>query len=152
MNMHSFPSFLVPYPLVALLWLSPLFAVDPVNTSFTGLAIKGYDPVAYFLLKTPVKGSKQYAYEWRGATWLFANPNHLKMFQNFPENYAPQYGGYCAWAVSQNDTANIDPKAWRIVNGKLYLNYNADIQRKWEADQVWFIELADQHWPHLLKK
>lgn len=130
-----------------------VWAVDPVNTTrFGGLAVEGYDTVAYFTEQKPVKGSKEHSYEWMDTTWRFSSAANLEKFKANPEQYAPQYGGYCAWAVSQNSTANIDPKAWKIVDGKLYLNYNAKIQKKWEKDIPGFIKLADTNWPKLLKK
>ena len=76
----------------------------------------------------------------------------LALFQAAPENYAPQYGGYCAWAVSQNDTASADPKNWSIVDGKLYLNYNDEIQKRWESNQSGFIEDGDKNWPGLVAR
>lgn len=127
-----------------------LHAVEPVNTTFFGnLAIKGYDPVAYFTKGKPVKGSKEHTWEYRDASWRFSSEKHRDLFAENPETYAPQYGGYCAWAVSQGDTADIDPEAWSIVDGKLYLNYNQKIQQRWEQDIPGFIEKADRNWPDL---
>lgn len=126
-------------------------AADAVNTTLFGnVAIKGYDPVAYFTDGRPVKGSKDHELEWNGATWRFASTDHLEAFEAEPERYAPQYGGYCAWAVSQGYTANIDPQAWRIVDGRLYLNYSKEVQRKWESDIPGHIEAADTNWPGVL--
>ena len=128
-------------------------AIEPVNkTFFGGLAIKGYDPVAYFKESKPVKGSKDFVFEWNNATWQFASAEHRDAFAANPEKYAPQYGGYCAWAVSQNKTADIDPNAWKILNDKLYLNYDSEIQKKWEQDFSGNIEKADKNWPELLKR
>lgn len=128
-------------------------AVAPVNTSVFGrLAIDGYDPVAYFVAGKPVKGRAELTYEWQGAKYRFASPANLDAFRAAPVKYAPQYGGYCAWAVSQSYTADVDPQAWRIVDGRLYLNYNRDIQKKWEADVPGHIRRADVNWPGLLKK
>lgn len=135
--------------LAALAW--PAAATDPVNqTLFGGYAIKGYDTVAYFELDRPAKGDKSYAHDWNGATWLFVSAEHRDLFAADPEQYAPQYGGYCAWAVSQGDTANIDPKAWKLVDGKLYLNYSPKIQRQWEQDTAENILRADSNWPKIL--
>jgi len=128
-------------------------ALDPVNkTFFGGKAIKGYDPVAYFTDGKPVKGDKQFSHEWKGATWLFSSAAHRDAFAKEPEKYAPQYGGYCAWAVSQNSTADIDPDSWKIVDGKLYLNYNKEIQDKWAKDIPGNIKKADANWPGLAGK
>jgi YHS domain-containing protein len=128
-------------------------AAKPVNTTLIGnKAIKGYDPVAYFTHGRPVKGDKQYTHDWNGATWYFATDEHRMRFKQEPDRYAPQYGGYCAWAVSQGDTADIDPEAWKIVDGKLYLNYSLKIQKKWEADIPGLVRKANENWPKLLAK
>ncbi len=129
----------------------PLAAVEPTNkTLFGGLAIEGYDAVAYFENGEPQKGSKKHVAEWNGATWRFATAAHRELFEAQPEKYAPQYGGYCAYAVSQGKTAGIDPDSWTILDGKLYLNYNKKIQTKWEADTPGYIRSADLAWPKLL--
>lgn len=126
-------------------------AVEPVNqTTFGGVAIEGYDPVAYFDDGMPVEGSKEWTAEWNGATWRFASAEHRDAFLADPEAYAPQYGGYCAWAVSQGSTAGIDPDAWTVRDGKLYLNYNKSVQEKWLADAEAAIERADANWPGLV--
>ena len=128
-------------------------AVSEINTTLIGsVAIKGYDPVAYFTDSKPVKGEKKYTHKWKEANWRFASINNRDLFAADPEKYAPQYGGYCAYAVSQNSTANIDPTQWTIVDGKLYLNYNKKINQKWAAKRAEFITLADSLWPGLLKK
>lgn len=128
-------------------------ALDPVNKTFlSGEAIHGYDPVAYFTQGRPVEGKDEFKYQWQGAAWLFASKQDLDAFAANPAKYAPQFGGYCAWAVSQNDTADIDPNAWKIVNGKLYLNYDKDIQKKWELNQAANIAAGEKNWPSLLKQ
>lgn len=115
-------------------------------------AIKGYDPVAYFSESKPVQGTDEHTYEWKGATWHFANAENLETFTEDPEKYAPQYGGYCAYAVANGYTAKIDPEAWKIVDGKLYLNYNKDVQQDWESKQQEYIEQANQNWPKVLEE
>lgn len=131
----------------------PALALDPVNKTFlSGEAIHGYDPVAYFNQGRPVEGKDELSFHWQGATWLFATAADRDAFIAAPAKYAPQFGGYCAWAVSQNDTADIDPTAWKIVNGKLYLNYDKDIQKKWEANQAANIAAGEKNWPALLKR
>ena len=139
---------------LGLLALSPLtlLAEKPVNTTFFGVAIKGYDAVAYFTDAKPVEGSSDFTSEWNGATWRFASAAHRDLFKGSPDKYAPQYGGYCAWAVSQGYTANIDPAAWAIVDGKLYLNYSREVQKTWQGDVPGNITKADANWPKLLKK
>ena len=124
----------------------------PVNTTIFGLAIKGYDPVAYFKDSKPVKGDAAFSFDWNGATWRFSSAENLAAFQAAPENYAPQYGGYCAWAVSRGYTAGIDPAAWKIVNGKLYLNYSSDVQKMWVEDMPGNITKANANWPKIVKK
>jgi YHS domain-containing protein len=130
-----------------------LRAVAPVNTSLFGhLAVKGYDVVAYFTDGKPVEGSKSITAEHAGAVYRFASEEHRNLFLSDPDKYLPAYGGYCAWAVSQNSTAGIDPTAWKIVDGRLYLNYNEEVQKKWLADIPGFIAAADKNWPGLRDK
>lgn len=124
----------------------------PVNATLFGVAIKGYDTVAYFTDARPAEGKSEFTHEWQGAKWRFASAEHLAAFQAAPEKYAPQFGGYCSWAVSQGYTAPVDPTAWKIVGGKLYLNYNREVQAKWEADAAGNIAKAEAHWPKLIGK
>ena len=127
-------------------------AVDPVYTAgfFDPVAISGADPVGYFDEGRHVKGSEEFAAEWNGATWHFASAANRDAFLADPERYAPQYGGYCAYAVAKGSTASTDPEAWAIVDGKLYLNYSKSIMEKWDADRPGFIRQADRNWPRLL--
>jgi YHS domain-containing protein len=127
-------------------------AEKPVNSSLFGVAIKGYDAVAYFTDAKPVKGDSAFTHEWNGAKWEFASAEHRDLFKAEPEKYAPQFGGYCAFAVSKGHTASTDPAAWRIVDGKLYLNYSMDVQKMWEKDTAENIAKADKNWPEILKK
>jgi hypothetical protein len=125
---------------------------DPVNTSrFGKTAIHGYDPVAYFTDAKPVPGREDIEFEWMGAKWRFATTEHRDAFAKAPEKYAPRYGGYCAYAVSQGHVADIDPNAWSIVDGKLYLNYDLDIQKKWKADIPGYVTKADRNWPGVVR-
>lgn len=126
-------------------------AKEPVYQSFLGTAIDGTDPVAYFTEGRPVEGSADFTHEWNGATWRFVSAENRDKFKAEPARYAPQYGGYCAWAVSQGYTASTDPEAWKIVDGKLYLNYNKGVQAKWEGDVPGNIAAADGHWPKVLE-
>jgi YHS domain-containing protein len=139
--------------LAAAFALSPGAALaDKVNQSFLGgVAIEGTDPVAYFTDGKPVAGSEDITVEWHGATWRFASAENRAKFEADPEKYAPAYGGYCAWAVSQGYTAGIDPEAWRIVDGTLYLNYNKSVQQRWAQDVPGNIEKADANWPEIEK-
>lgn len=139
--------------LASLFLAIPLAALSPVNKSTLGnLAIKGYDPVSYFADSKAQKGSKEFEFEYEGAKWRFSSQKHLDQFKADPAAYAPQFGGYCAWAVSQGYTANIDPMAWKIVDGKLYLNYNKSVQAKWEKDAQVLITKGNENWPKLLDK
>ncbi|MBM3357063.1 MAG: YHS domain protein [Betaproteobacteria bacterium] len=122
----------------------------PVYSDRNG-AIRGYDPVAYFDRKGPVRGSKQFTHQWNGATWHFANAENRDKFAGAPQKYAPQYGGYCAYGVAQGYTPEIDPNAWSVVDGKLYLNLNRDIQARWNKDIPGYIKKADANWPRVLK-
>ncbi|MGB5617848.1 MAG: YHS domain-containing (seleno)protein [Desulfobacterales bacterium] len=127
-------------------------AKDPINKTFLGKkAIKGYDPVAYFTDGKPVEGKKEFKHEWMGAKWYFATAANRDLFKADPEKYAPRYGGYCAYAVAMGKTADIDPNAWKIVDGKLYLNYNQEIQAKWLEDVPGYIQKADMNWPGVVK-
>lgn len=138
---------------IATALLSPAFltAGKPVNVNRSGVAIKGYDPVAYFKDALPTKGSVSFSTTWKEANWHFTNQGNLDAFKADPEKYAPQYGGYCAWAVSKGSTANIDPQAFKIVTGKLYLNYSLKIQKKWEGDIPGNIRKADANWPGVIE-
>jgi YHS domain-containing protein len=128
------------------------FAIEPVNKTADGVAIKGYDPVAYFTDGKPVKGSKAFEYVWMGGKWHFSSAAHRDLFIKDPEKYIPKYGGYCAYAISQGTTADIDPGAWNIVDGRLYLNLSKKIKDKWSKDIPGYIKKADENWPKILKK
>jgi YHS domain-containing protein len=117
-----------------------------------GIAIRGYDPVAYFQQGKPVRGSASHTHEWSGATWRFASAASRDAFAADPQKYAPQYGGFCAWAVSQGYTASIDPQAWKVVDGRLYLNYSRGVQRTWERDVSGNIAKANGNWPGIRAK
>ena len=128
-------------------------ALDPVFTAtFSNDAIRGYDPVAYFDAGTAVEGNDKYSHEWKGATWLFSSAKNRDAFIANPEKFAPQYGGYCACAAAKGYIADVDPAVWKIVEGKLYLNYNRAVQKKWLKDIPGYIEKADKNWPGILKK
>jgi YHS domain-containing protein len=124
--------------------------VAPVNTE-NGLAVKGYDPVAYFTAGKPVPGSAQFSAIYQGATYHFASAENRDVFVATPEKYAPQFGGYCAFAVSRNTTADIDPDRWAIVEGKLYLNNGLIAQTLWNLDKPENISRANKNWPEIAK-
>lgn len=112
-----------------------------------GIALGGTDPVGYFEQGQPVEGSSGIQAEWAGVTWHFASMDHRDRFLDNPEQYAPQYGGFCAWAVAEGYTAPTSPDAWTIVDDKLYLNYDQRIQTRWERDIPGNIGRADINWP-----
>ena len=130
---------------------APAQAADPVYKTFLGTAIDGTDPVAYFKEGRPVEGKSDFTHEWNGAKWRFASAENRDLFAADPAKYAPQYGGYCAWAVSQGYTASTDPEAWSIVNGKLYLNYSKSVQAQWSQDIPGNIASGDRNWPKVLE-
>jgi YHS domain-containing protein len=134
--------------------LAPAGAKSP--EIYTGIlsktALGGYDAVAYFKEGKPVKGKSDITYEWKGVTWRFANEANRDAFKATPEAYAPQYGGYCAFAVAHGSTAKGDPTAWTIVNGKLYLNYDKGVKKEWERDVPGNVTKADKNWPTVLGK
>jgi len=124
----------------------------PVHSTFLGGAIQGYDPVAYFTEGRSVEGSRQFSHQWNGATWRFASAANRDRFAQSPEKYAPQYGGYCAFGVASGYAVKIDPQAWNVVDGKLYLNYSLAVQADWKKDVPGYIRKADSNWPRVLEK
>ncbi len=117
---------------------------------FSNAGAGGYDVVAYFTVGEPVEGDDDIGVEYKGADWYFASQENLATFNQDPEKYLPQYGGYCSWAVANGDLASGDPLQWKVLNEKLYLNYDADIQAKWTADRDNLIVLGDKNWPGVL--
>lgn len=146
--------------IAASLIASTLFLTAPASAAapevFTGrfsdLAVGGYDPVAYFVAGAPTKGSKDFAFDYNGAVWRFSSAENLEKFKANPTAYAPQYGGYCAWAVAQGYTAPGNPQNWAVRNGKLYLNYNDKVQSDWLKDPDGFIAKANANWPSVLDR
>ncbi|MEN0063876.1 MAG: YHS domain-containing (seleno)protein [Myxococcota bacterium] len=135
--------------LAVALWLpSTSWALDPIFAD-KGVAIRGADPVAYFTEGAYKAGLSEFTTKWRGAVWRFTSAAHRDRFVASPERYAPQYGGYCAYAVSQGRTASIDPNAFTVVGDKLYLNYSKSIEKTWRADRDAYIKQADANWPKL---
>lgn len=120
------------------------------NTMYAGLGAKGYDVVAYFIDGKPVMGSDEYTIQYGGVTWQFASREHRDTFAANPVRYAPQFGGFCSWGVSQGKLFDVDPvNGWKVVDRKLYLNFNADIQKVWEKDSSGYIAKAERNWPGL---
>ena len=120
---------------------------------FSNKAVNGYDTVAYFTQGKAVKGNPGFQYEYMDVQWYFTSEEHLELFKKNPDKYRPQYGGYCAWAVGEKkQKAPGTPDYWKIVDNKLYLNYDASVQKKWQADIPGFIRKADNNWPEMLVK
>jgi YHS domain-containing protein len=117
-----------------------------------GKAIRGFDPVAYFTQGKPVKGNDKLHYKWKDATWYFSSQQNLDAFKNAPEKYAPQYGGYCAYGLSNGYKATTEPDAWSVVNGKLYLNYDTGVRNEWNKTRDQRIKKADENWPQIKNK
>ncbi len=141
--------------LVVALFLAPgVFAQTETKAVYATQAgaIKGYDPVAYFTQNKPVKGKTDISFDWNGTVWHFASAEHRDLFKQSPEKYAPQYGGWCAYGWAQGYPAKIEPEAWSIVDGKLYLNYNLSVQTDWNKKQSAYIQTADKNWANAVKK
>lgn len=122
--------------------------IAPIFSTEEG-AIRGYDAVAYFKQNKPVKGKAELSYTWQGAKWHFANQANLDAFKEKPEQFAPQYGGYCAYGVAQGYAPEIDPQAYKVVHGKLYLNLSKAVLKKWQKDIPGYVKDADKNWPEL---
>jgi len=129
----------------------PTLAQQSVVFTKKGLAIGGYDPVAYFLEAKPVKGMAEFTSLHDGANFQFSSAANKALFDADPGSYAPQYGGYCAYAVANGYTAKTEPDAWSIHDGKLYLNYSKGVRRTWKKDIPGYISKADTNWPGVLK-
>jgi YHS domain-containing protein len=137
---------------LALATVAHVHAEKPAWYLSGGLALGGYDAVSYFIDSRAVKGEERFEVEWNGARWRFASAEHLERFKAEPARYAPQFGGYCAWAVSRGYTASGDPTAWSVVDGRLYLNYSASVRSMWEKDKPGNIAKGNANWPGVLEK
>ena len=136
--------------LLTLAWVGGFtHAEPPVFLDDKGRALDGYDPVAYFTEHKSVKGSEEYTATHDGGKYWFWSEKNRDAFKAEPGKYAPQYGGYCAYAASLGKKADGDPTQWAVINGKLYINYNGAIQKKWQADQAEYIKKADAKWDGL---
>jgi len=128
-------------------------AESRISTAFfSDVAVSGYDTVAYFTEHKAVKGDSDFSAEYQDATWHFSSQQNLELFQANPAQYAPQFGGYCAWAVSRGYTAESDPLAWKIIDTKLYLNFDFEVQAMWLKEAKQRIIKANKNWPEVLKK
>jgi len=120
-----------------------------INKNWRSIAIKGYDPVAYFTLGKAVEGKSRFEYRWHDARWRFASKEHLRMFTEDPERFAPRFGGYCAEGMALGRKASVDPHAWLIVDGELYLNYSVEVRDEMARDPRDTIGKADLVWQKL---
>jgi YHS domain-containing protein len=130
---------------VSVAWAGDYFEKD-------GVAIRGHDPVAYFKDGKPAKGSAEHRFEHKGSVFLFSSKANRDAFAAEPDRYAPQYGGFCAFGMASGYKAAVDPAAFTVASGKLYLNYNRDVQKQWLADVPAFVGKADQQWPVVSRK
>lgn len=159
LNFNSSPHFLgAAIVAVSILAIAPStsFAVKNTggefNTLYAGLGAKGYDVVAYFTDKAPVQGSDKLTATYGGVTWQFASAEHRDAFKADPAKYAPQYGGFCAWGVSQGKLFDVDPvNGWTVTNNKLYLNFNGDINQTFARDADALVSKAERNWGGLNK-
>jgi YHS domain-containing protein len=136
--------------IIALVLAISAFAVNAWAGEFyekEGVAIKGYDPVAYFKDQKPVKGSPEHKAEYKGSVFQFSSKANRDAFTANPATYAPQYNGFCAFGTAGGYKAAVDPAAFTIVNDRLYLNYNKDVRTQWSADIPGFVAKADNNWP-----
>lgn len=134
-----------------MIWVGSALAEPEIYTSIVdGVGAGGYDVVSYFN-GTPVEGKEKFTAQWKGAGWRFSSPENQKAFEAAPEKYAPQYGGYCAYAVANGSIAEGDPEIWTVVDGKLYLNLSHSVQKLWKADIPGNIAAADANWPKVLE-
>ncbi len=136
----------------SLLGVGALDKAAAVNKGSDGVTLKGYDPVAYFSENQPVQGKPEFSTDYNGATWHFASKENRDAFVKEPEKFAPQYGGYCAWAVSHGYTADTDPQTGKVVDGKLYLNYNPGVAKTWDENIPKYIADGDKNWNDLAGK
>jgi len=140
---------------IAIIFLSSVAGVrtqkSPVYAPH-GIALDGYDPVAFFTHGKPVKGSSIYSFKWMNTTWQFADKTDLESFEKAPEKYAPQYGGYCAYGAAKGVKASVEADTWTIMDGKLYFNYDRKVKDLWNQDRTKFIDLANKQWPQIVNK
>ena len=140
-------------------FMSNASAAEPINTlersglwgyEPSGVAVRGYDTVAYFTVGKPTEGKEAFETEWKGAKWRFASQQHLDIFVATPEKYAPQYGGYCAYGVAVGNLVKVEADLWDIIDDKLYLNYDEDLQEEWRQDIPGYIVKASEKFDRLL--
>jgi YHS domain-containing protein len=144
--------FILCFPMLAFVLAAGSANGRYVNVDRDGLALQGYDPVAYFTDRRPVKGDANITAVFEGATYRFANAERKAAFEREPAKYVPQFGGFCAYAVSINKTASIDPNFWEIVDGRLILQHNKKAWDLWHKDPMTNLQKALSNWPGLVEK
>ncbi|WP_037308101.1 YHS domain-containing (seleno)protein [Ruegeria halocynthiae] len=122
----------------------------PVYFATDGAAMAGYDAVSYFDDGVPLRGHPEYRVVWKGAEWYFVSAENRDAFERDPRAFAPQFGGYCAYAMAQGQLISTDPTAWQVVNGRLYLTHSPAIEQMWRSDTAEYIRMAEAHWPGIL--
>jgi YHS domain-containing protein len=127
-------------------------ATQFISKSADGLAIEGYDAVAYRTIESAAQGKPEYEFVWNGAKWLFVSEENRARFAANPESYAPEYGGFCAWSLSENSMMRADPKVWKVVDNKLYLIQNEMVKEVWEKSQPELIEKSNRNWQKMKDK
>ena len=135
-----------------MLWAAVAFAGVEANTDATGVVLRGYDPVAYFTQGKPVAGDEQFSAEHAGGKYLFSTAANRDAFIANPAKYAPQYGGYCAFGVAEGKKLDIDPNSFTVADGKLYLNLNPQVLKKWSADTAGYLKKSAANWPKIRDK
>jgi YHS domain-containing protein len=135
----------------SLVLAGPAFGAPALDLDKNGFALRGWDAVSYFEGK-PLVGKAEFIQEWNGAKWRFASAAHRDAFVANPGKYAPQYGGHCAYGLAKGHLVTADPTIWKVVDGKLYVNYDKGVQKSWEKDQAQFIVDADKEWKDLADK
>jgi YHS domain-containing protein len=141
---------------LATAWAGIAGAADRLNVdkkqqvAGSPLALRGYDPVAYFTEGEPRKGSKDFVAVVDGAAYLFVSAEHRKAFEKDPQRYRPAYGGFCAYGVAKGKKYDGDPEVFKVVDGRLYLNYSASVQRRWEKDVPGYVKKAEGQWPKIV--
>lgn len=131
---------------VFMLCFGNVLAQEPEIYQKNGLAIAGYDAVAFFTESKPTRGLGAHSFLWKGATWTFSSDSNLAKFRDDPQKYAPQYGGYCAYGMSNGYKAPTQAETWTIIDSKLYFNYNKQVKETWSKDPSGYIRKADVNW------
>ena len=146
---NVFASRVIGAALAFVLFAGAAFAADEINVGPDGAAIHRYDPVAYFDPGHPTRGSDSLSAPYNGAVYWFSSQENLRKFMRNPEKYAPAYGGWCSYGVRVGKKLNIDPNAWKIIDGRLYMQLDLGTQKVWYKDWMKNIEIADRLWPSI---